>query len=82
MFACESQCIWTWTCADGWGSRAFDRLSWVSCLQEGVQLRLNGISIPILVLGAIHESQIEYLERFNLEFSISSKYKAELVAKN
>ena len=52
----------------------------VSCLQEGVQLRLNRISIPILVLGAIHESQIEYLERFNLEFSVSSKYKAELIA--
>lgn len=53
----------------------------VSCLQEGVQLREAGISKPILVLGAIHENQIELLDHYNLEFSVSSKFKAELVAK-
>lgn len=53
----------------------------VSCLQEGVKLRQAGISIPILVLGAIHEDQVDDLIRFDLEFSISSKFKAELVAK-
>ncbi len=53
----------------------------VSCLQEGVQLRRAGIAVPILVLGAIHEDQVEDLVRFNLEFSISSKFKADLVAK-
>ncbi len=53
----------------------------VSCLQEGVKLREARVSIPILVLGAIHESQIRDLSKYDLEFSISSKYKAELVAK-
>ncbi len=53
----------------------------VSCLQEGVRLRLAGITIPILVLGAIHEDQVDDLARYNLEFSISSKFKADLVAK-
>lgn len=53
----------------------------VSCLQEGVKLREAGIEIPILVLGAIHEEQVEDLVRYRLEFSISSKFKADLVAK-
>ncbi len=53
----------------------------VSCLQEGIALRHAGISIPILVLGAIHENQIEDLVGYDLEFSISSKFKADLVAK-
>lgn len=61
-------------------SAAVDCLA-VSCLQEGVQLRQAGISLPILVLGAIHEDQVDDLIRFNLEFSISSKFKADLVAK-
>lgn len=52
----------------------------VSCLQEGVALRKAGISLPILVLGAIHDTQIEELLHFNLEFSISSKFKADLLA--
>jgi len=53
----------------------------VSCLQEGVLLREAGVRIPILVLGAIHEEQLDDLIHFNLEFAISSKYKADLVAK-
>lgn len=53
----------------------------VSCLQEGVKLREAGIEIPILVLGAIHEDQIDDLIRYDLEFTISSKFKADLVAK-
>jgi alanine racemase len=53
----------------------------VSCLQEGVDLRLAGVTRPILVLGAIHEGQIDQLINFQLEFSISSKFKADLVAK-
>lgn len=52
----------------------------VAHLQEGVQLREAGITIPILVLGAIHEDQILDLIRFDLEFTISSKFKADLVA--
>jgi alanine racemase len=51
----------------------------VSCLKEGVALRLAGIQIPVLVLGAIHEDQIQGLIEADLEFTISSKYKAGLV---
>lgn len=53
----------------------------VSCLAEGIQLRRAGIGIPILVLGAIHEDQIDDFSRYNLEFTISSRFKADLVAK-
>jgi alanine racemase len=52
----------------------------VSCLSEGVALRKANVSCPILVLGAIHEDQIDDLIDFELEFSISSRFKAELVA--
>jgi len=52
----------------------------VAHLKEGVELRNEGIKLPILVLGAIHEDQIEDLIRYDLEFTISSKYKADLVA--
>jgi len=54
----------------------------VSCLQEGVKLRQVGIQIPILVAGAIHEDQVVDLIHFNLEFAISSKFKADVVAKS
>lgn len=53
----------------------------VAHLQEGMVLRNEGIAIPILVLGAIHENQIADLLEYDLEFSISSLFKAELVAK-
>src|SRR5579872_3443988 len=53
----------------------------VAHLQEGAKLRKDGISIPILVLGAIHEEQIEDLIDFDLEFTLSSHFKAELVKK-
>lgn len=52
----------------------------VAHLQEGVKLREANVRIPILVLGAIHEDQILDLINFNLEFTISSKFKAQLVA--
>ncbi len=52
----------------------------VAHLQEGIQLRKAGITLPILVLGAIHEDQIHDLIDYNLEFTISSKFKAQLVA--
>lgn len=52
----------------------------VAHLQEGVKLRESQIALPVLVLGAIHEDQICDLIKFNLEFTISSQYKADLVA--
>jgi alanine racemase len=53
----------------------------VAHLKEAIALRQYGINIPILVLGAIHEDQIEDFIEWGLEFTISSKFKAELVAK-
>jgi alanine racemase len=53
----------------------------VSCLQEGIELRRAGIRLPILVLGAIHEEQIGQLLEEELEFSLSSRFKAQLVGK-
>ena len=52
----------------------------VAHLQEGIELRRAGVKIPILVFGAFHENQIPDLIQNNLEFSISSKFKADLVA--
>ncbi len=52
----------------------------VAHLQEGIQLREAGVHLPIMVLGAIHEDQILDLIHFDFEFSISSKFKADLVA--
>ncbi|HEY2810849.1 MAG TPA: alanine racemase [Rhabdochlamydiaceae bacterium] len=53
----------------------------VAHLQEAVRLRQAQVRIPILVLGAIHEDQIPDLIDWNLEFTISSRFKAECVAK-
>jgi len=53
----------------------------VSSLQEGALLRKAGITLPILVLGAIHEEQISGLLDYQLEFTIASRFKADLVAK-
>lgn len=53
----------------------------VSCLQEGAILREAGIHTPIFVMGAIHEDQIEELLYYQLEFTISSLYKAKMTAK-
>lgn len=52
----------------------------VSCLQEGIILRQAGITIPILVLGAIHSEQITAFIEHDLEFTVASLYKAKLVA--
>src|ERR1700753_2385492 len=49
----------------------------VAHLQEGITLRQANVRIPILVLGAIHQNQILDLINFNLEFTISSQYKAD-----
>lgn len=51
----------------------------VSCLKEGIALRNAGIQIPILILGAILEDQIQNIIEWDLECTISSRYKANLV---
>lgn len=52
----------------------------VSCLKEGVFLRLSGVTLPIFVFGAFDESQVKDLIEWGLEFTISSRFKADLVA--
>ncbi len=52
----------------------------VAHLVEGILLRRGGITIPILVMGAIHEGQISDLIEFNLEVSVSSRLKAILAS--
>lgn len=47
---------------------------------EAVTCRRGGITAPILVLGAIHEEQIDDLLRYDIDFTISSAFKARLVA--
>ena len=51
----------------------------VAYLQEGIQLRHAGVSLPILVLGAVHEDQIQDLIKYELEISVSSLYKANFI---
>ena len=53
----------------------------VSCLDEGSLLRNIGIKKPILVFGAFDEEQIAGLINHNLEVTISSQYKAQLLIK-
>ncbi len=52
----------------------------VAHLAEAMRLRDAKISLPILILGAIHEDQIIEALNHDFEFTISSKYKADLVA--
>ncbi|MBI3900554.1 MAG: alanine racemase, partial [Chlamydiia bacterium] len=53
----------------------------VACLQEALALRHAGIRLPILHFGAICEEQIDPLLDCEVELTISSKYKAALIAK-
>jgi alanine racemase len=65
----------------GRAAEAFVDYLGVSCLKEGLILREAGVKCPILVLGAIYEAQVEEFEKYDLEFTISSLYKAEGVAR-
>ena len=79
--SCQSQCLWTWALRDRQSrDKSRNRLSGVAHLQEAIKLRKAGVTIPILVSGAIHEDQIEDLIDNNLEFTISSKIQSSLVA--
>lgn len=51
----------------------------VACLDEGLQLRNHNICKPILVFGAFDEEQISGLIANNLDITISSLYKAQLL---
>lgn len=51
----------------------------VANLFEGIKLRNANINIPILVLGTFHEDQISDFLEYDLEITISSFFKANLV---
>lgn len=51
----------------------------VSCLDEGVVLRQNGIKKPILVFGGFSNEQVLELIGNNLEFTITSMQSAKFV---
>lgn len=51
----------------------------VSYMQDGILLREAGINIPILVFGAVYEEQVPYYIQYDLEVSVGSKFKAEMV---
>lgn len=51
----------------------------VGFLEEGVELRQNGIHVPILVLGGVMGSQIHEFLRHRLEFTIASLQIAQYV---
>lgn len=53
----------------------------VSCLQEGAQIRQAGVRLPILVMGAIHEDQVRSLIEHDLEVTVASAFKAQLMAR-
>jgi alanine racemase len=51
----------------------------VACLNEGKKLRQNNINLPILVFGTFSEEQIYELIYFDLEITVSSLFKAQLI---
>ncbi len=52
----------------------------VALLEEGIKLRENKISLPILVFGGFFENQIENYLRFNLEMTLFDMHRAEGLA--
>jgi len=51
----------------------------VGFLQEGIQLRQEGIQVPILVLGGVLGSQIKEFLRYDLDITIASAQIAERI---
>lgn len=44
----------------------------VGIIQEGIELRENGISSPILILGGVSPDEVEHLIKYNLSTSLSN----------
>jgi len=51
----------------------------VSCLKEALLLKKNNIKKPILILGGIFKDQLEDIISNDIEFTISSPYKANFL---
>ena len=53
----------------------------VGIIQEAIELRENGITSPILILGGIYPNEIEDLIKYNLSTSLSSSVIASAISK-
>jgi alanine racemase len=53
----------------------------VGIIQEGIELRENGITSPILILGGIYPNEIEDLIKYNLSTSLSNTVMASAISK-
>ena len=53
----------------------------VGIIQEGIELRENGITSPILILGGIYPNEIEDLIKYNLSTSLSNSVIASAISK-
>ena len=49
----------------------------VSSIDEAMELRLNGISMPILILGYTPKEQVERLIQFNITQAVTSREMAD-----
>ena len=53
----------------------------VGIIQEGIELRENGITSPILILGGIYPNEIEDLIKYSLSTSLSNSVIANAISK-
>mgnify|MGYP001299260798 CR=1 FL=1 len=53
----------------------------VGIIQEAIELRENGITSPILILGGIYPNEIEDLIKYNLSTSLSNSVIASAISK-
>ncbi|MBT6600596.1 MAG: alanine racemase [Nitrospina sp.] len=53
----------------------------VGIIQEGIELRENGITSPILILGGIYPDEIEDLIKYNLSTSLSNTVMANAISR-
>lgn len=53
----------------------------VGIIQEGIELRENGITSPILILGGIYPNEIEDLIKYDLSTSLSNSVIASAISK-
>ena len=53
----------------------------VALVEEGIEIRENNISTPILVFGGEFESQLEHVIQYDLEISVFSERVAEVLSK-
>lgn len=53
----------------------------VGIIQEGIELRESGVSVPILILGGVHLNEVEDLIKYNLSTSLYNLTVADAISK-